>query len=198
MSGAWERRGPDPAGLNVHTYRTERFVLDLAKPEDADELYRMVGGADRDAITEHLIWDGPDELEDISAWIERSVHGTYQEFGFHWLIRDHSGSLAPQGVPLGSFGTRPSGVPGRGDVGYWLGREHWGQGVMSEVLRRFITLAFDDLDYAKIEAEVFTENARGIRLVESVGMEREGVIRRAHRKRGRWVDSAVYGVLWSE
>jgi RimJ/RimL family protein N-acetyltransferase len=50
----------------------------------------------------------------------------------------------------------------------------------------------------KIEAEIFTTNARSIRLVESVGMKLEGTIRSAHFKSGLWVDAHVYGILKHE
>jgi ribosomal-protein-alanine N-acetyltransferase len=50
----------------------------------------------------------------------------------------------------------------------------------------------------KMEAEVFTRNARSIRLVESLGMQREGTIRSAHLKRGNRVDGHVYGMLREE
>ena len=41
-------------------------------------------------------------------------------------------------------------------------------------------------------------NVRSIRLVESVGMRREGTIRSAHLKRGAWIDAHIYGLLRDE
>jgi len=57
---------------------------------------------------------------------------------------------------------------------------------------------FETLDYAKIEVKVFMSNDRGPRLVESVGMMRKAVIRRARRIRARWVDAAIHGMLPEE
>lgn len=65
------------------------------------------------------------------------------------------------GMPLGAIGTRPRGWPGRGDVGYWLGKPYWGRGVMAEALREVLALGFGTLRFVKVEAEVFMTNPRG-------------------------------------
>jgi hypothetical protein len=47
------------------------------------------------------------------------------------------------------IGTRPSGEPGRGDVGYWLGKPHWGRGIND------IRVEFEDSDSdARFEAKI--------------------------------------------
>lgn len=121
---------------------------------------------------------------------------SYGEWGLHWVVRDRTGELTgTAGLAIGAIGTRPLGVPGRGDVGYWLGRQYWRQGLMSEALGGLIGLCSSELGYAKVEAAVFVDNEAGRRLAERVGFELEGVIRRAFRKYGEWVDQAAYGLL---
>ncbi len=76
----------------------------------------------------------------------------YGAFGFHWVLRDRTGDLTGMaGLALGAIGTRPSGVPGRGDVGYWLGRPYWRQGLMSEALGGLIGVCASEFDYAKVD-----------------------------------------------
>ncbi len=191
-----DRTGPDVDSLNTLRFTTERLLVDLPQPDDADVLFHLVGGPDRDAICATLAWDGPDDRSDTDWWIERCRTATYGEWGYHWVLRDRSGDLAgATGRALGAIGTRPTGVPGRGDVGYWLGRPYWSRGLVTEALTALVELGRTDLDYAKMEATVFATNPGGIRLVEKVGFEREGLIRRGHRKRGQWVDCALYGIL---
>ena len=69
---------------------------------------------------------------------------------------------------------------------------------MREALTSLLDLAFGELDMVMMEAEVFTGNQRSIRLVEDLGMQREGTIRSAHLKRGNWVDAHTYGILSEE
>jgi ribosomal-protein-alanine N-acetyltransferase len=193
------RTGPDPAERNTYRFSTPRLRVEVPEPADAPVLYGLVGGPDREEVTATLLWDGPEALAESESWIEHCRNDSFGDFGFHWVIRDRAGDLTGRaGRAMGAIGTRPRGEPGRADVGYWLGRRYWGQGIMTEALSALLHLGFDTLDYAKIEADVFVGNPRGIRLVESVGMTREGVVRRMHRKRGQWVDAAVYGILPGE
>jgi RimJ/RimL family protein N-acetyltransferase len=191
-----ERYGPDPEALNTLCFETRRLTIELPAAGDVDRLYGLVGGDDRHAICSTLAWDGPDDRSEVEWWVEQCRTRPYGEWGFHWVLRDGTGSLTgTAGLAIGTIGTRPSGVPGRGDVGYWLGRRFWRRGLMSEALTGLVELCSSELDYAKLEAEVFAHNEAGRRLAEGVGFELEGVIRRAFRKYGQWVDKAVYGLI---
>ncbi len=161
--------------------------------------YALLTGDLRHEICATLIWDGPEELTEVEEWVESCRTRTYQDWGFHRVIRDRGGSAgAGAGRVIGAIGITPREAPGRADVGYWLGRPYWGSGLMTEALSGVLNHYFTLLDGHKIEADVFTHNVRGRRLVEKVGMKQEGIIRHAHRKRGEWVDKVVYGMLADE
>lgn len=191
--------GPAPDAKNDHEFETARLEMTLPVKSDAEVLYRLIGGPDRRSICATLVWDGPRDLSETEGWVEKVRASTFEEIGFHWVIRDRVGSVTDEpGQPLGAIGTRPRDNPGRADVGYWLGRPYWGQGLMSEALMALLVLGFTSLEFYKMEADVFGHNQRGIRLVERAGMRREGLIRKAHRKYGELVDVAVYGILREE
>jgi RimJ/RimL family protein N-acetyltransferase len=191
--------GPDPNSTNTFRLDTERLIIAVPIEDDAPSLYDLVGGQDRVEMTAGLIWDGPDQIGDTLEFIRKAQTDRFGDGGFHWAIHDRDGSVSgTAGKAIGMIGARPSAQPGRGDVGYWLGKPYWGRGLMKEALTAVLDLSFGDLDHEKMEAEVFTGNERSIRLVESVGMRREGTIRSGHHKRGRWVDTHIYGILRDE
>lgn len=191
--------GPDPKSGNTFRLETERLVIDLPASDDVPILFGMIGGSDRAEICATLLWDGPESISEIANWVESCQTETFEDSGYHWVVRDRTGAFTgSSGQALGAIGTRPRGEPGRGDVGYWLGREYWGKGIMTEALSRLIEFGFHDLDYYKIEADVYTSNRRGLRLVERVGMKREGLVRQAYRKAGGFVDQTIYGILREE
>jgi len=193
------RAGPDPKSRNTYSLATVRLDIVVPEKTDADGLYSLIGGSDRREVCANLIWDGPDSIVDTLSWIEKCQSEPYRDWGFHWVIRDRAGDITgTEGSAIGAIGTRPRGEPGRADVGYWLGRPYWGQEIMSEALESVLDLGFAELDYYKIEADVFTENTRGRRLVEKAGLTHEGTIRNAYRKYGEWVDDAIYGILYEE
>ena len=192
-------RGPDRAALNTYRIETERLVLEVPSESDAPALFSLVGGDDRLEVTAGLLWDGPDEISETLGFIRQAQTERYGDSGFHWAIRDRTGSATGSpGIAIGMISARPSDQPGRGDVGYWLGKPYWGQGLMREALTAVLDLCFGELDQVKVEAEVFTTNARSKRLVESLGMQLEGTIRSSHLKRGEWVDAHIYGILRDE
>ncbi len=196
MEASW---GPDPHARNDAVLTTPRLVLDVPDPADAATLYELAGGPDRDAVCEMLLWEGPDDVAEMETWIDRCRTATFEPFGFHWVLRDRTGDLTgTPGTPLGSAGTRPRHFRGRADVGYWLGKPYWGQGLMAEAVAAVLRHDFDDLGMAKVEADVFTRNARGIRLVEKLGFSREALLRRAVWKHGEWLDEYVYGIVPGE
>lgn len=193
------RLGPDPDSTNDHQFATERLHVDLPRAADAAPLHALMAGEFRREITATLVWDGPRDVGEVEEWVQGCRTRSWKDWGFHWVIRDRDGSIAGQpGQALGAMGTRPRDAPGRADVGYWLGRPYWGQGLMTEGLSGLLAYCFTSLDAHKMEADVFTHNVRGRRLVEKVGMTQEGVIRHAHHKQGEWVDQVVYGLLVDE
>jgi RimJ/RimL family protein N-acetyltransferase len=192
-------KGPDRAALNTYRIETQRLILEVPAESDAPTLFDLVGGEDRLEVTAGLLWDGPDEVSETLGFIRQAQTERYGDSGFHWAIRDRTGTISlSSGSALGMISARPSGEAGRGDVGYWLGKPYWGQGLMSEALAAVLDLCFGELGQVKVEAEIFTNNARSKRLVENLGMQLEGTIRSSHRKRGEWVDAHIYGILREE
>jgi [ribosomal protein S5]-alanine N-acetyltransferase len=188
--------GPPLESLNTHSLETERLAIELPDIADAATLFHLVGGPDRREVCATLLWDGPSEIDEVEDWIDKAASQAFGDHGFHWVLRDKTGRLTRTvGEAIGTIGTRPRGEPGRADVGYWLGRPYWGKGLMGEALRKLIEYGFTGLDYYKIEADVYTHNQRGLRLVEGVGMRREGTMTRAYRKYGEFVDTNIYGLL---
>jgi len=86
----------------------------------------------------------------------------------------------------------------RAEIGYALGREHWGQGLMNEALTALIGYAFDTLDLHRIEADVDPNNAASIRSLERQGFQREGYLRERWHVGGKIYDSLYFGLLRRE
>ena len=85
-----------------------------------------------------------------------------------------------------------------GEIYYSLHPRQWGQGFATEAVVGLLDWAFRELELHRIEAGVATGNDRSYRLLERVGMMREGVRRRILPINGQWVDSYLYGLLEEE
>lgn len=86
----------------------------------------------------------------------------------------------------------------RAEIGYLLNRKYWRQGVMKQAVGAVIEFAFTTLDLHRIEADVDTENAASIGLLEQFGFEREGLFRERWRVYDEWQDSVMLALIKRE
>ena len=81
------------------------------------------------------------------------------------------------------------------DIGYAMNLEYHGKGYMSEAVNRVLETAFCEFGLHRVWATVDTENERSCKLLERVGMTREGHLRHDMFIRGEWRDSFLYSIL---
>ena len=82
-----------------------------------------------------------------------------------------------------------------GEIYYKLLPAYWGKGYATEVAKNLILAGFDTFKLHKVEAGVATENERSIRVLEKVGMTREGLRRKILPIRGEWKDNYHYAIV---
>lgn len=81
------------------------------------------------------------------------------------------------------------------ELGYWLGEEYWGRGVVSDAVAAVTRYAFDALGLIRVFALPFAHNAASCRVLEKAGYQREGVMRCSAIKDGQVLDQCVYAVV---
>lgn len=81
------------------------------------------------------------------------------------------------------------------EIGYWLGRAHWGRGIATEALAAVAEYAFEAFDLVRLEAQVYEWNPASARVLEKCGFELEGRMRRRVTKDGRTVDALLYALV---
>jgi [ribosomal protein S5]-alanine N-acetyltransferase len=86
----------------------------------------------------------------------------------------------------------------RAELGYVLGKAHWGQGLMQEALGALLDRAFGSMGLRRLEAEVDTRNTRSALLLRRLGFTREGLLRQRWVAKGGAKDVEMYGLLRSE
>ena len=83
-------------------------------------------------------------------------------------------------------------------LGYGLGRAYWGKGIVPEAVKAVIVWGFQKHDLAKIYATADPRNAQSLRVMEKVGLVREGFLRSHIKVRGERRDKVFYGILREE
>jgi ribosomal-protein-alanine N-acetyltransferase len=69
------------------------------------------------------------------------------------------------------------------EIGFGIVQAMWGQGYMTEACRAVLDYGFADMGLRRIEARCQITNAASARVLEKIGMRREGTVRgRVHSK----------------
>ncbi len=84
------------------------------------------------------------------------------------------------------------------ELGYWLLRQHWGQGYIQEALPVIISFAFKQLKVERIEAFVETGNKASDKVLLKQGFKHEGTMRNCEYKNDRFISLKVFGLLQSQ
>jgi RimJ/RimL family protein N-acetyltransferase len=84
------------------------------------------------------------------------------------------------------------------EIGYALHRDFWGQGLMTEAARAVVQHSFSALGVQRVFAECRPENVGSIRVLEKLGMAREGHLRQNLSFKGRTWDTLIFGLLKNE
>jgi ribosomal-protein-alanine N-acetyltransferase len=84
------------------------------------------------------------------------------------------------------------------DFGYSLNRQYWHRGYATEAARAVLNAAFHHLGLHRVWATCDPANHASYRVMEKLGMRREGFFRKDVKQRGEWRDSYLYSVLEEE
>jgi ribosomal-protein-alanine N-acetyltransferase len=78
------------------------------------------------------------------------------------------------------------------ELGYCLSNQYWGRGIIVEAANAMIDAAVRTLDIHRIEAECEIDNFKSERVMQKLGMEQEGVMRKRLPVHGVYCDAKLY------
>ena len=164
-------------------FRSERLFLRPAWPDDWAAIYAGIADV---AIVRNLAqvpW--PYTIEDARAFAELGQDPRWP----HFMITLPAGT---GGQLIGCVGLHEH--AGETELGYWIARDHWGQGYASEAARAVLTLA-RILGHQRIVAGHFADNPASGRVLRKAGLCPTGEIApRFCRARGEDVPSVLHAI----
>lgn len=166
---------------------TDRLVLRGFNLNDAGRVQTLAGDRDIAATTSRIPHPYPDG--EAERWIVTHPKSFADGSGVSLAI-----TRRDDGLLIGAIGLEIHLQHQRAEVGYWIGREYWGNGYATEALRAVLDYGFS-LGLQRIWAEHFAHNPASGRVLQKAGMRHEGTLRHHMMKWGQPVDCEVYGVL---
>lgn len=155
------------------TFHTPRLFA--RKPQAADAEAVLAAYAGDPEVTRYLSWRNYTDVAPLREFL-RGVAKTWEsDDGQHyaWLLFQREID-----TPIGSIGIN---FDGHGAMlGYVLGRAHWGQGFMTEVLSYVVAWTMAQPGLFRAWAFCDAENLASARVMEKAGLVREGLLRRWH------------------
>jgi [ribosomal protein S5]-alanine N-acetyltransferase len=112
-------------------------------------------------------------------------------------LHDNVFAIVINGSAVGSIGLVPKEDVYRKsmELGYWLGEEFWGRGIISEAIGAVTNYGFNQFDIVRIYADVFEWNAASVRVLEKNHYEYEARLKKAIVKDGKIGDVLLYAKI---
>ena len=161
----------------------------IPRLDDAAGLFAHASDAE---VTRWFSWGPYATQDDALAYLER-LPGERERGTQLDLVVEHL-DAGPIGITGFSEIARRD---RRATIGTWLGRAWWGTGANMEAKALMCHLGFELLGLERIGSYTNVDHARSQRALETLGFEREGVLRAFHRHGDATLDVAVFGLLRS-
>ena len=178
--------------LGTKNLETQRLILRPFLRSDTRAMYD--NWAKDPEVTKFLSWPAYKSIGDahkiLDIWVE-----SYQEPNFYqWAI-----VLKELGQPIGSISVVNSDDRvDMAEIGYCIGRNWWGKGIMPEALKAVMDYLFEDVGMQRIEAGHDPENLASGAVLRKCGLQYEGTLRRRIRSNRGITDVAWYSMLKEE
>jgi RimJ/RimL family protein N-acetyltransferase len=167
--------------------------MSLIRPWRAGDLASLVENANNRNVWINLRdrFPHPYRQADGKAWL---AYATSLEPVTDFAIETKDGTaVGGVGVELGRDIERVS-----GEIGYWLGERHWGQGLGTAAAREITSYAFSALLVERVFAVPFVRNAASIALLGKLGFRCEGELVGSAIKDGRLENQRIYAITRAE
>jgi RimJ/RimL family protein N-acetyltransferase len=174
--------------LEQPTLRTERLTLRPFRLEDVPRVQELAGA--REVADTTLAIPHPYPAGAAEAWISTHATAWMNRMGVNYaIVPDAVGEL------VGAISLSNDMQHQCGEIGYWIAPAFWNVGYCTEAGRALLAVGFDVLKLHRIESRHFARNPASGRVMQKLGMQREGFQRHALRKSGDFEDVVLYAIL---
>ena len=167
----------------------EELSLKLLELKDTERVFELTNQS-REYLREWLPWlDNSKKLEDTKEFINICLKGFAENKSVNTVIMYKGQIVGVAGYNKINWSNKTA------YIGYWLGEEYQGNGIMTRVAKALTDYAFKELKLNKVEIRAAVENKKSRRIPERLGFVNEGCIRQAEWLYDHYVDHIVYGLL---
>jgi ribosomal-protein-alanine N-acetyltransferase len=157
-----------------------------ASDEDVDAMWRY---AKEPEFPKLMSWEAHRDKAETRAFLEHGTASREPQTGVAWAI-EHAGATVGSIALMGITWQHAAWRVDRAELGFWLGTELWGKGLMTEAARHVLLFGFDSIGLHKITTGCLEQNIGSRRVLEKVGFRLVG-----RRDEDVWRDGAWHAHL---
>jgi ribosomal-protein-serine acetyltransferase len=180
-------------GVILFTCRIDNELsLSLIDTKYSKEIFRLTDDS-RDCLREWLPWlDGTTSVIDTEKFIKSCLQGYVEQKSLTTVVLINGEVAGVVGFNEIDWTNKIA------YIGYWLGENFQGRGIMTRVCKVLIDYALYDLKLNKVDIHAAEYNSKSRKVAERLGFTQEGKIRQNEWLYDHFVDHIVYGMLASE
>lgn len=171
--------------------KTDRLKLRRFTLDDVQAMFDTWANDER--VTRFLTW-GAHGTVDVTKYVLSEWCNSYEKQDFYnWAI-ELDGRL------IGSIGCVDTDENSkRGEIGYCIGFDFWGKGIVSEAVSAVTNYLINDIGYNRLEIAHAVKNPASGRVAQKCGYKYEGTKREYFKAlNGELLDIAYYSILKSD
>lgn len=162
------------------------FRLRDLRPEDSESI--ALHGNDKD-IADNLTnrFPFPYTLDNAKSFIAFACNSDLNHFIQAITIDD---------IAIGAIGLHPQTDVSckNAELGYWIGKKHWGQKIMSRAITQMLDYGFKNLDITRIYARPYPNNIASQKILEKNGFILEARLKDTLFKNDQYLDELIYAI----
>lgn len=149
--------------------------------------------ASQDRVSRYQPW-GPNTEKDSQNFVSQAIEDAKDEPRTRFAF-----AIVYEGIMIGNGECNIRSFTNRiGEISYIVHPDYWGKGIATAVANRLIAFGLEELKLHRIYATCDPRNIGSSRVLEKVGMKKEGRMRENLLIKDGWRDSLLYSILEQE
>ncbi|MBY0509345.1 MAG: GNAT family N-acetyltransferase [Rhodospirillaceae bacterium] len=130
------------------------------------------------------------QIETLMQWVTQEQATSPRTMYFFAATRKDTGEIIGEGV-LKVINPAER----QGEIGFGVAPKYWKQGYGTEIATAVLEAAFAHFKLHRVAGQCSPDNKGSIRVMQKLGMGREGLLRDIYHARGKWWSTLIYGIL---
>lgn len=185
-------RSPPPAEFLPLCGETPRLAIRLYKLADAADLLSLALRNHKSLVDSFPQIGNLTTIDEARAYVAEKAHWAANGEAFYYGVWDHNTHQQIGGLHLKKLNWKTR----QAELGYFLDGDFRRQGLAREMVQWALDELLERKNFRRVYVRAITGNEASIGLAQSLGFEKEGILRNEHLTGGgEWVDAVLLSAV---